>query len=88
MIFILELILAVTGMFLLLLTMVLLNLIAVIGYSYLIDPKEDGEELYPLLGKLSRQVQVITLFLFIPIGLIILIKQRRLEKWKTYLERL
>jgi hypothetical protein len=88
MIFILELILAVTGMFLLLLTMVLLNLIAVIGYSYLIDPKEDGDELYSLLGKLSRQVQVITLFLFIPIGLIILIKQRRLEKWKTYLERL
>jgi len=88
MILIFELILAVIGMFSLLLTMVVLSLIATIGYSFLIDRKNEGEELYALLDKLGKQKKVIVLFLFIPIGFIIITKQRRLEHWKTYLEKL
>ena len=86
--FILELGLAMIGMFGILIMMLLLNIFGFIGFTTITDPKEDSDKTYEALSKVSKQKVTIMILLFFPIGLLLLIRQRRIEAWKTYLDTL
>ena len=88
MIFILELGLAMIGMFGILIMMLLLNILGFIGFAMIIDPKNDSDNTYESLGGLSKQKVTIMILLFFPIGILLLVRQRRIEAWKTYLDTL
>jgi hypothetical protein len=88
MIFILELGLAVVGMFGILVMMLLLNIFGFIGFVMLIDPKDDGDKTYNMLNAVSKQKTTIMILLFFPIGFLLLIRQRRIEAWNNYLNTL
>jgi hypothetical protein len=86
--FILELILAVVGMFGILIMMLLLNICGFIGFTMITDPKNDSDKTYDALGTASKQKVTIMILLFFPIGLLLLMRQRRIAAWKDYLDTL
>lgn len=88
MIFILELGMVVVGMFGILFMMLLLNIFSFIGFTMITDPKNDSDKTYDILGKASRQKVVIMILLFIPIGFLLILRQRRIEAWNNYLDTL
>jgi len=75
-------------MFGILIMMLLLNICGFIGFTMITDPKNDSDKTYDALGTASKQKVTIMILLFFPIGLLLLMRQRRIAAWKDYLDTL